>query len=73
MKTCMFLCTCTLPPPPPTPDVPHPPTHVSLHVTSSCSLNVRWAEPEDTNGAVVTRYRSKGAFLYARSFSMYAC
>ena len=38
---------------------PAPPTDVTLHVTSNRSLTVTFSEPEETNGATVTRYKSE--------------
>lgn len=42
--------------------VPDPPADVSLHVTSNRSLTVTFTEPLETNGAVVTRYKSELTF-----------
>ncbi|XP_064406815.1 ankyrin repeat and fibronectin type-III domain-containing protein 1-like isoform X2 [Halichondria panicea] len=37
--------------------VPEPPATVTLHVTSNRSLTVSFTEPQESNGAVVTRYK----------------
>ena len=44
-------------------DIPGPPSDVSLHVTSNRSLTVTFGEPEDKNGAMVTRYKSKSTMI----------
>lgn len=44
--------------------VPDPPSYVSLTVSSSSSLLVKFDEPLNHNGAVVTKY--KGTFLKNR-------
>lgn len=41
---------------------PDPPSYVSLTVASSSSLLVKFDEPLNHNGAVVTRYKGKGNF-----------
>ena len=41
--------------------VPGPPSNVCLHVTSNRSLSVTFGEPEEKNGAMVTRYKSKSS------------
>lgn len=39
--------------------MPGAPADVTLHVTSGRSLTVTFTEPVETNGAVVTRYKSE--------------
>ena len=38
---------------------PDPPTNVSLNIASSSSLLVKFGEPLNRNGAVVTKYKGK--------------
>lgn len=38
-------------------DTPDPPTNVTLGVADSTTLMVRFSEPQQHNGAIVTRYR----------------
>ncbi len=47
----LFFRVCT--------GVPEPPADVTLHVTSNRSLTVSFTEPQESNGAVVTRYKSE--------------
>lgn len=47
-------------------DVPGPPSNICLHVTSNRSLTVTFAEPEEKNGAMVTRYKSKPPLIVER-------
>lgn len=47
---------------------PDPPSFVSLTVASSSSLYVRFGEPLNHNGAVVTRYSGKCFFLVLFSY-----
>lgn len=49
------LCVCT--------GNPDPPSYVSLTVASSSSLLVKFDEPLNHNGAVVTRYKGRGNFF----------
>ena len=46
------------------PDVPDAPTDVSLHVTSNCTLTVKFSEPVHSRGAPITRYKSKYPSLW---------
>ena len=42
------------------PELPDPPSEVTLHVSSSRSLTVRFCEPPlHNNGAPITRYKSQ--------------
>ena len=38
---------------------PDPPTNITLSVSSSSSLHVKFGEPLNRNGAVVTKYKGK--------------
>lgn len=58
----LHVCGCAITGP------PEPPKWVKLSVQSPTSLRVDFEDPEETNGAVVTRYRSMCLFLW-RSFS----
>ncbi len=48
--------------------VPEPPATVTLHVTSNRSLTVSFTEPQESNGAVVTRYKSECMIQFISQF-----
>ena len=52
---CLFRYVCT--------GIPGPPSDVRLHVSSNRSLTVTFGEPEEKNGAMVTRYKSESPLL----------
>ena len=45
---------------------PDPPTNVTLSISSSTSLLVKFGEPLNRNGAVVTKYKGKDICFTAR-------
>ena len=47
-------------------ELPDPPTNVMLSIASSSSLLVKFDEPTNHNGAMVTRY--KGKFPFRNSY-----
>ena len=55
------------------PAAPGPPRNVKLHVTSNRTLSVTYDPPDDNNGAIVTRYKSKSQSVGNKSAETILC